>query len=680
MRTTLACLSVVSLLTLAGSPACLLHAGEVPAAAQPQGSARASLERFFKIRAPGMVTLAPDGSLYVRDWPDGINQLYRIPKEAVGVPGEALPKSAVRLTDYKDGLAGYSLSEDGTKVLLQFASGGNENYQISLLDPAANGGKGAITPLLANPKVQYAVNGWLRDGSGFLFTGNDESPNDFYIYRWDFAANGGKGAATKILGREGSWSSHGVTNDASRFLVARYISASQSECYELTPSAGGAPALKDISVRNDKGELASTEIIGYLPGEKSVLLKSDVENGITRLFVRDLATGTLSKPLPNLDKNEVDSASINHEKDLLVVVTNEDGYGVLHAYQLPTFEEAALAPIEKGVVSVSDLQGRTIVYSLSNARTPGVCYSYTVPDPKGAKDAVSATMLLQKPKQAHQVTFADTQGLELDKLPLPMLVKYKSFDGVEIPSFLWLPPGYSKASGKTIPFVVNYHGGPEGQFRPSFDRTTEYLTTRGYGVLQPNVRGSTGYGRDFLMMDDYKKRWDSVKDGVEGARWLIKEGYAAPGKIATYGGSYGGFMSVACLVEDGSSDKPVFGAGIDVVGIVNMKTFLEQTSGYRRKLREVEYGPLTDPEFLKSVSSLEKIDKIKVPMFIAHGLNDPRVPVGEAMQLAVGLQERGYDPELFFAPDEGHGFQKLRNRLIFAERMVRFLDKNIKGN
>ena len=139
-------------------------------------------------------------------------------------------------------------------------------------------------------------------------------------------------------------------------------------------------------------------------------------------------------------------------------------------------------------------------------------------------------------------------------------------------------------------------------------------------------------------------------------------------------------MSVACLVEDGSSDKPVFGAGIDVVGIVNMKTFLEQTSGYRRKLREVEYGPLTDPEFLKSVSSLEKIDKIKVPMFIAHGLNDPRVPVGEAMQLAVGLQERGYDPELFFAPDEGHGFQKLRNRLIFAERMVRFLDKNIKGN
>jgi len=675
MRSTL--IPILSLLTLCGTPLGLLASGEGRLETPARDDTRAALEKFFKVRAPGSVSLAPDGSVYVRDWPDGINQLYRIPAGTPGTPGEALPKSAVRLTDYKDGLASYTLSHDGTKALLQFSQGGNENNQISLLDPAANGGKGAITPLLANTKVQYSVNRWLHDGSGFLFTGNDESPNDFYIYRWDFTANGGKGAATKVLGREGSWSAQGATIDASRFLVSRYISATQSECYELTASSGGEPALKDISVKNDKGELASTEIIGYLPGEKSVLLKCDLEEGITRLFVKDLATGALTKPLPALDKNEIDAAAINRERDLLVVVTNEDGYGVLHAYQLPGFEAVALPPIEKGVVSVADLRGRTIAYSLSNARTPGLCYSYTVPDPKGAKDAASATAILQKPGAAKQITFADTQGLDLSAFPLPSLVKFKSFDGLEIPSFLWVPPNYAK--GKPIPFVANYHGGPEGQFRPGFDRTTQFLISRGYGVIQPNVRGSSGYGRAFISMDDYKKRWDSVKDGVEAARWLIKEGYAAPGKIATYGGSYGGFMSVACLVEDGSGDKPIFGAGINVVGIVNMKTFLEQTSGYRRKLREVEYGPLTDPEFLKSVSSLEKIDKIKVPMFIAHGLNDPRVPVGEAMQLAVGLQERGYDPELFFAPDEGHGFAKLRNRLIFNERLVRFLDKNIKG-
>jgi dipeptidyl aminopeptidase/acylaminoacyl peptidase len=175
------------------------------------------------------------------------------------------------------------------------------------------------------------------------------------------------------------------------------------------------------------------------------------------------------------------------------------------------------------------------------------------------------------------------------------------------------------------------------------------------------------------MMDDYKKRWDSVKDGAEAARWLVKNGYAESGRIAAYGGSYGGFMSVATVIEGAD----VFGASIDVVGIVNFKTFLEQTRDYRRKLREAEYGPLSDPEFLASVSPLNRIEEIKCPMMIAHGLNDPRVPVGEAMQLAVGLQQRGYDPELVFCPDEGHGFAKLNNRLLFADRMVKFLDRTI---
>jgi len=189
------------------------------------------------------------------------------------------------------------------------------------------------------------------------------------------------------------------------------------------------------------------------------------------------------------------------------------------------------------------------------------------------------------------------------------------------------------------------------------------------------VRGSTGYGREFHMMDNYKKRWDSVKDGVEAARWLAKNGYSENGHIAAYGGSYGGFMSVATIIEG----PDVFGASVDVVGIVNMKTFLEQTKDYRRKLREAEYGPLTDPDFLKTISSIHRLDEIKAPMLIAHGLNDPRVPVGEAMQLAVGLQKRGYDPELLFFPDEGHGFAKLENRLLFAKRMVKFLDRTIKN-
>ena len=175
----------------------------------------------------------------------------------------------------------------------------------------------------------------------------------------------------------------------------------------------------------------------------------------------------------------------------------------------------------------------------------------------------------------------------------------------------------------------------------------------------------------------------ALADGVDCAEWLVSQGYSQPGRIATYGGSYGGFMSVACIVEDqervdaGKRKDRLFGACVDVVGIVNMQTFLEKTSGYRRKLREVEYGPLTDPEFLRTVSSIHKADKMNVPFFIAHGFNDPRVPVEEAMQLAVALKDRKMSPRVFIAPDEGHGFQKLDNRIYFNERMMQFFDETI---
>jgi dipeptidyl aminopeptidase/acylaminoacyl peptidase len=615
------------------------------------------IERFVRIRTPGAPAIAPDGTMYVRDLPDGVFQLYRVKGESVKADfkGE-------KLTSYKDGLSGFSMWDDGSKILLLHAFGGNENTQVSLLDTKT----GKITDLLANPKVQYAVNSWLHDGSGFIFTANDESPNDFYVYRYDFTSDG-KGKITKLLGKEGSWACGDLTHDGSRALVGQFRSASDSTMLELNTKTG---ELKDLTVLPEGGGTVSVEVIGYMPGEKAVAFTSDIEGGLKKLFIRDLATGQISKPVSSLDAFQLDGASINKERTLLAAVTNEDGYGVPHVFRLPTFEEVKLPEIEKGVVSLADFRGNRINWTLNNARTPGLTFTWNVPE-QGKTNA-------DKPRQ---LTFADNQGIDLSGLPLPELIKYKSFDGLEIPAFLYLPAGYKK--GTTIPFVVNYHGGPEGQHRPVFDKSMHYLLSEGFGVVLPNVRGSDGYGRDFLMKDDYKKRWDSVRDGVEAAAWLVKNGYARPGKISTYGGSYGGFMSVACLVEDqqrvdaGTQKERLFGAGINVVGIVNLKTFLEQTSGYRRKLREAEYGPLSDPEFLASVSSIHKIDKINVPMMIAHGLNDPRVPVGEAMQLAIGLMKKGQEPVQFYAPDEGHGFQKLDNRLLFAKRMSRFLKENI---
>jgi len=260
----------------------------------------------------------------------------------------------------------------------------------------------------------------------------------------------------------------------------------------------------------------------------------------------------------------------------------------------------------------------------------------------------------------------------VSKFRLPELVYYPSFDGMEIPAFLYLPADYKR--GDEIPFVIRYHGGPEGQFRPYFVRSFQYLLSRGYGVMAPNVRGSAGYGKQYVEADNYKNRMKSVNDGVWAAKYLVDNAYSEPKKIAAYGGSYGGFIVMAVITEA----PHMFGAACNVVGIVNFETFLKQTKDYRRALREAEYGPLDDPEFLRSVSPIYKVDRIETPLMLAHGLNDPRVPVGEAMQVAVALKKRGKLVEELYFPDEGHGFAKEDNRLLYYEQMVDFFDRYLR--
>ena len=629
----------------------------VPAAPATAADAP-SISPFLKIRTGGTPVLLPDGSLLRRDWPDGVWQLYHVKPGANGSldPAQA---QAVKLTDFPDGLGSFSVSPTGKHVVLAHGRGGDENTQLTLVDMSDPSKR---TPVVADPKVQAQVNRWMRDGSGFFYSANATSPTDFHVYAYDIAS----GKSKSVVAKEGSWSARDVTSDGKRAIVQRRISASESHVFELDLASG---AMNEITIAPKDGT-ASCETAGYLADEKSVLMASDVEGGRHRLYVRDLKSGKTKAALPALHTHELDNVRINDRRDLVAVVTNEDGWGVLHAYTLPDWKTVAVPAIEKGVVAPVDFDGGTLTYTLNNARQPGVGYAVTL----NAKGPAGT------PKQ---LSWVDAQGVDLAGFPLPELVKYPTFDGREIPALVYLPPGHVK--GAPIPFVIVYHGGPESQSRPTFSATNQYLLTRGFGILLPNVRGSTGYGREFQMLDDYKKRWDSVKDGVAAADWLVKSGHSANGKIAATGGSYGGFMSVACVVEDqeaverGERKERLFGACVDVVGIVNMKTFLERTSGYRRKLREAEYGPLTDPAFLESVSSLNRVDKIQVPMFIAHGFNDPRVPVEEAMQLAGALRAKGQRPRMFIAPDEGHGFQKLDNRIYYNERVSAFLEETLKG-
>lgn len=666
--------ALVSLLAVSGLSLTLTDAraqgntGAQVGVAQPaprKAPSQATIAEFTRIRTPGGVQFGPAGEMYVRDWPDGIFQLYAVqgdPWKQTAGPGSSM----TRLTSFPDGLGAASVSPSGLRIALSAASGGNENSQISILAPQEQDESKRIIPILTNPRVQYNFSRWTQGGMSFLYSANDERPSDFSVYLYRFPGlEHTAGSSVRLLSRPGSWAGEDMTDDGERVLVGEFRSVSDARLYELTVATG---ELRPVGRQPAEGSTAAVNAVGYFHDQDRFLYVSDIEEGIPRLFWHDLGSG-LSNPVdPKLNAYEVDQAVMSDDRRVLAVVTNEDGYGVLHLYRLPSMEPITLPEIPRGVIGLADVSNSHVAFTLSNAQTPGLTFVMPVPPPGAA---------LTPPRQ---VTFADDRGIDLASFTLPQLVRYTSFDGLEIPAFVYTPAGFKP--GAPIPFVVNYHGGPESQFRPGFDRTIQYLVSRGFGVMQPNVRGSTGYGRAFHQKDNYRLRWDSVKDGVAAARWLVDNGYAIPGRMSTWGGSYGGFMSVACLIEDSRQARQnnttrLFGAGINVVGIVNFETFLKQTADYRRALREAEYGPLSDPEFLRSVSPINFMDDINVPMMISHGLNDPRVPVGEAMQLAEELQRRGFDPELLFFHDEGHGLAKLDNRLLFAERMVKFLKRTI---
>ncbi len=253
----------------------------------------------------------------------------------------------------------------------------------------------------------------------------------------------------------------------------------------------------------------------------------------------------------------------------------------------------------------------------------------------------------------------------------PTLHRFESFDGESIPVFLFTPPGAGP-----FPVVVMVHGGPEAQWLPQWHVNyvpfAQYLVSRGYAVAVPNVRGSTGYGKRYEHLDDVRLRLNSVRDLESLHGWLAARPEIDASRAVLYGRSYGGYMVLAGL----ALQPELWAAGIESVGISSFVTFLENTSPYRRAVREREYGSLEhDRDFLVEASPITHVDAIRAPLFIQHGANDPRVPLGESEEIARVLQEKEIRCELVVYPDEGHSIAKLSNRIDSFTRAVAFLDE-----
>jgi dipeptidyl aminopeptidase/acylaminoacyl peptidase len=594
------------------------------------------IETFMQIGYCAQPAVTRDGRrLLFSSNMSGVAQIYRV--EGNGWP--------YQLTVFGEGIEFYRLSPDGGFIVCGVAAGGDENAQLWLVDA----GTGRARALTGAPEVRHGSPAWSPDGGSFFYSSNEGNGKDFHVYRMELPS----AKTTRILEMEG-WNSPGdVSDDGSRVLVTHYASNTNSDVYLVDLSRKGRTRL--VHLTPHEGDVLNAFAAFDRTGSRVFLVSNGNADGIPRRAVIDVDTRDL-RFLDTEGPWEVEAMTLSPDRTLMGWTVNEDGYLRLKLRDLVRERNLPSPPVDGQVSGFGFTNTGRVAFAFSSAsRTTDVwIWNWRAPE-------------------LTKATHSTYAGIDPSQFSDPELVRYPSFDGLEIPAFLYLPPSYRP--GTPVPFIVHLHGGPESQFRPGFVRHFQYLLLNGYGVFAPNVRGSSGYGREYMERDNYTNRLDSVKDLKAGADYLIAKGYSAPGMLAVKGASYGGYMTLAAVTEYPS----LFSAAVDEVGIANFVSFLENTADYRRYLREAEYGPLTDRAFLESISPLHKADRIETPLLVIHGENDPRVPVGEARQILAAVRARGVVVDSLIFPDEGHGAAKRPNVIATYRKMVEFLDANLGG-
>ncbi|WP_224447445.1 S9 family peptidase [Haloprofundus salilacus] len=597
------------------------------------------IERYLNVRSAGGGSFGPDGEriAFLMDT-TGTSQVW-----SVGAPGE-WPEQH---TFFEERVTFVSWSPERPELVFGMDEGGNERQQLYLLDVT----NGQITDLTAMPEAKHRWGGWSHDGERFAFTSNrrDESVFDVYVQGREEVGDD----ATLVHEGSGWLNVGGWSPDDDRLVVHEAYSNFDMDVSVLDLETG---ELEHVTPHEGNVRYQSVE---WSPDGESLYLTTDRGTDTLHLARLDLETLEFTVVEDGGEWN-LDGVAVDEDTGRIVYSRNVDGYTEL---------------------SVGTLDGPDTIDPLPDPELPkGVAGGVSF-GPDAERFAITATRSTDNTNvhvvdaetgETERWTRASTAGIPRDTFVEPELVHYPTFDGREIPAFFSLPERAGEAS-KT-PVVVDIHGGPESQRRPSFNGVKQFLLNHGYAVFEPNVRGSAGYGKAYGHLDDVEKRMDSVKDIEAAVERLHDHPSVDPDRIVAMGGSYGGFMVLASVTE--YSD--LWAAAVDIVGIANFVTFLENTGEWRRELREAEYGSLEDDrEFLESISPINQIERIEAPLFVLHGENDPRVPVGEAHQIVEQAREQGVPVRELIFEDEGHGFSKLENRKTAYAAIVEFLDEHV---
>lgn len=598
---------------------------QIPSELRPQ------IQRYRNARSAGFQDWLADGSMLISTRFGETAQVHR-----VAAPGA----DRRQLTFFSEPVAG-ATAVPGSADHYAYArdTGGAEYFQIYI--GGLDGSEMALTePGTRNQGVLFS-----KDGQTAFWSQVRPGDPDYDIIAADLSR---PGVRRTVYEGSGSWSPVDASADGARLLMLKYISVQESQLWVLDTASGQATRVRDTAAQVSYGGAVLT------PDGRSVIAASDEGTDFQRLVEISLADGAMTA-LNEDARWDVEDFDLSDDGRILAYVTNEDGFSKVHLRDLTTRRALPQPELPVGVVGAVKFSpdSRSLAINMSTPASSGDVWTW---DMEGSGALT-------------RWTWSEVGPIDASTFVTPELVRFASFDGLSIPAFVYRP---AAAEGRR-PVIIDIHGGPEGQSRPGFNTTyQQWVADLGATVIVPNVRGSTGYGKAYVAMDNGPLRQNSVKDIGALLDWIATQPDLDPERVVVHGGSYGGFMVLASLA---AYPERLAGA-VDIVGISNFVSFLENTEGYRRDLRRAEYGDERDPAMravFDQISPLNLTDRMTRPLLVIQGANDPRVPRSEAEQIVAAVRGDGRPVWYLLAMDEGHGFRKKSNADAQAEVTNLFL-------
>jgi len=605
-----------------------------------------ALNRYQNVRSASFRDWTEDGSgVYISTRFGDVSQIHR-----VDMPGGARHQ----VTFYDEPIGSVSRQPGGSKLSFTRDAGGSEFAQIFLLDPATGSAR-----ILTDGESRNGAVVWDRQGRRIAFrsTRRNGASNDLWIM--DPADSGD--AELILESPDGtSWSPAEFSTSGSKLLLSNYVSVADSRVHLLDLDSGKSRLLAGGATNRSVNFPVALD-----DANDGFWFITDQADEFRQLAWQAMDSAAKPELITTDIPWDVEGAVISHDRGRMAFRINDNGRSSVYLLDTTTRQYVNVDNLPVGLAYnlTFSPDDRSLAMTLNTATTPSDTF---------------VLELGERPLDFGRLvrwTTSEIGGLETAAFRSPALVHYPTFDNAgdsprRIPAWVYTPPGEGP-----FPVIISIHGGPEGQAKPGFSSTYQmWLDKLGAAVIRPNVRGSAGYGKSYLALDNGFKREDSVRDIGALLDWVGTQPQFDDRRIAVIGGSYGGYMALASAVHYSSRLKAV----IDRVGISSFVTFLENTQDYRRDLRRVEYGDERDPAMrahLERISPLNNVDKMTVPMFVIQGQNDPRVPVTESEQVVAALREQGRQVWYMNALNEGHGYRKKENRDIYEQAAMVFFRK-----